>query len=322
MGSTKHHFVPQMHLRQFSANSKGEILVYDKRWQGDPRPKQPSGQCYREHLYSLSSDDGSRSSAIEDEHYSKIDSAAAMCLRRHPQSLNQHRETLSTYLASLILRNPHQIDGLQKNSEPLMTEMYNRMWTDPEFRQRVRNRVSTDEEFESMMNAYAPGNARVQLSGEAAMLYNFGTIASVAASVSNCDWTILVAPRGMEYIISDVPTFTCDPSSPETSIAGLGNPGNETTLPLTPGKCLLIRPGKPGGYRIRTATEVAVREINRRSAYSATARFFASRKSSELTLLAEEFPPRPSVQKAFKHENCVVIPNLVDNSHFSPVWPK
>lgn len=322
MGSAKHHFVPQMHLRQFSATRKGEILVYDKRWQGEPRPKQPSGQCYREHLYRLTSDDESRSSAIEDKYYSKIDSAAAICLGKHAQDLNQHRETLSTYLASLILRNPHHIDGFQKNSEPLMTEMYNRMWADPEFRQRVRNRLSTDEEFESMMNAYAPGNARVQLSGEAAMLHSFGTIASVAASVSKCDWTILIAPRGMDYIISDVPVFTCNPSSPETSIVGIGNPGNETTLPLAPGKCLLIRSGKPGGFRIRTATEVAVREINRRSAYSAIERFFAARQSSELTLLAEEFPPRPSVQTAFKHENCVVIPNLVDNSHFSTLWPR
>lgn len=322
MASVKHHFVPQMHLRLFTTNTRGEILVYDKRPQAAPRPKQPSGQGYRDDLYTVSMKDGTRSSAIEDDHYSKIDSEAAICIDRHPRELNKHRASLSTYLASLILRNPRQIEEFQKNSEPLMTEKYRRMWSNPEFRQRVRKRVSSDAEFDAMMEAFAPDKATAQLSSEAAMIFNFGTISTIAEHISNNDWTILLAPEGSEYILSDVPAFTCDPNSTETSIAGLGNPGNETTLPLTPSKCLLIRPGKPRGYRVRAASQATVREINRRSAYSAVKCFFASRQSPELMLLVNEFPPRPSEQTAFKLGNCVVMPNLVDNSLFSPVWPQ
>lgn len=260
------------------------------------------------------------STAVEDNHYSKIDDSAAHCIAQHPSRINEHRDTLSTYLASLIMRNPRQIDYLETNSEQLMTEMFYRICNNPEFRQRVRARVSSDEEFESMMAAFAPGKATAKLTREAAMIINFGTIPSVAETISNCDWTLLLAKRDSQFVLSDVPVFTCDPSSSEISPAGLGNPGNETTLPLTPKMCLLIRPGIHRGYRVRAATDGVIREINRRSAYSAVERFFASRTFPELMTLLKEFPPRPSEHTAFKQGNCFVMPNLVDNAPFSPVW--
>ena len=322
MASTKHHFVPEMHLRQFTANNRGEILVFDKRWQAKPSLKQPSGQGYKKHLYSIKTKDGAYTSAIEDDHFSKIDNAASLCLNGNDSKLKQSRTTLSNYIASLIIRNPRQIDSMHTNSEPLMTEVLNRMQSNPEFRQRVRARVSSDEEFNSMMETIAPGKATAKLTNEAVMILNFGAMFSIAKHIEDCDWTLLLAPRGSQFILSDVPVFTCDPNSKKISIAGLGNPGNETILPLTPNKCLLIRPGKHIGFRVRGASQATVREINRRSAYTSVERFFASQQCSELMMLVKEFPPRPAEQTAFKHEEYVIMPNLVDNHLFSPIWPE
>lgn len=309
-----------MHQRQFAANKRGEIFVYDKRWQAEPTLKQPRGQGYEKHLYSILMNDGVRSSAIEDDHFSKIDNSASLCLDLNPLEGSQHRTTLATYLASLIMRNPRLIDGLHINSEPLMTEDLQRMLSNPEFRQRLRKRVSSDEEFESMMAAFAPGKATAKLTREASMLFNFGAMPSVAECVACCNWTLLLS-RETRFILSDVPVFTCDPNRVDRSVAGVGIHGNETTLPLTPHKCLLIRPGKPGGFRVRRASPETVREINRRSAYASVERFFASRPDEQLKMLVNEFPPRPAEQTAFMHEGLVIMPNLVDNHFFSPIWP-
>lgn len=314
-----------MHQRQFAANKKGEVFVYDKRWQSDPRLKQPRGQGYERHLYSILRHDGVRSSEIEDEHFSKIDHAASSCLDLNPHDGFKHKPVLAAYAASLILRNPRLIDCLQLNSEPLMTEMLLRMRSDPEFRRRMRSRASSDEEFESMMAAIAPGKVSATLTREASMLFNFGVLPSITAKIETYDWVLLLAPSDSHFVLPDVPVFTCDPHSLNRSPAGIGNYRNETTLPLTPRKCLLFRPtdeSKPGGFRVRGASSDHVMEINRRSAYASMDRFFASRPDELLKKLAGEFPPRPAEQTTVSLENMIMMPNLVDNNFFSPVWPE
>ncbi len=325
MESATHHFVPIMHQRKFTANKRGEIFVYDKRWQADPRLKQPRGQGFEKHLYSISMKDGVRSSAIEDEHFSRIDHAASSCLNLNPLERFKHKEILALYAASLIIRNPRLIDSMKMNSQPIMTETLERMRSDPEFRQRVRKHVSSDEEFEAMMAAIAPGKAFARLTREASMLFNFGAMPSVAEGIAQCDWILMLASRETRFILPDVPVFSCDPYSLERSVAGTGRSGNETTLPLTPQKCLLIRPtiaGKTGGFRVRPASPEVVWEINRRSAYASIDRFFASHPEVQLKKLAGEFPPRPAEQTSFSCEEVVFIPNLVDNRYFSPIWPE
>lgn len=324
MESVDHHFVPIMHQRQFAANKKGEVFVYDKRWQSDPRLKQPRGQGYEKHLYSILRHDGVRSSEVEDEHFKKIDNAAASCLDLNPRDGHKHKPVLAVYAASLVLRNPRLIDSMRLNSEPLMTEMLLRMRSDPEFRRRIRARVSSDEEFEAMMSAIAPGKVSATLTREASMLFNFGVLPSITANIETCEWILMLAPRESHFVLPDVPVFTCDPHSSNRSPAGLGNYRNETSLPLTPHKCLLLRPtdcSKPGGFRVRRASSEVVREINRRSAYASMDRFFASRPDELLKKLAGEFPPRPAEQTAISSEDMVIMPNLVDNNFFSPVWP-
>jgi len=313
-----------MHQRQFAANRKGEVFVYDKRWQTDPRPKQPRGQGYERHLYSILRHDGVRSSEIEDQHFKKIDSAASTCLDLNPRDGFKHWPVLAEYAASLILRNPRSIDCMQLNSEPLMTEMLLRMRSDLEFRRRIESRASSDEEFEAMMAAIAPGKVSVKLTREASMLFNFGALTSVTETIATCEWVLMLAPRDSHFVLPDVPVFTCDPHSSNRSSAGLGSYRNETMLPLTPHKCLVIRPpdeGKPGGFRVRGASSEDVREINRRSAYASMDRFFSSRPDEQLRKLSGEFPPRPAEQTFISSGDVTVITNLVDNNFFAPVWP-
>lgn len=203
-----------------------------------------------------------------------------------------------------------------------MTQQLSRMFSNFDCLQRIGKLLASDDELKEMSVIVAAGKATMRLTRGASMLVNFGAMPSIGDCIAGCDWILLLAPRESRFTLSDVPVFTCDPYSSERSRAGVGLDRNETTLPLTPQKCLLLRPGRSSGFRVRRASAETVLEINRQSAYASVERIFVSRPDEQLKALVSEFPPRLAEQSASTHEGITTISNLVNNQNFRPIWPE
>jgi len=321
MPSTKHHYVPQSHLRRFAANAAGEMFVYRKGARKNPFLKQPKGQGFGRDLYSVKTPDGGHDSGIEDSYLARIDDFGAKACSRLPAGdLEADAAAFALYLASLTLRNPQAIEVTGKIGDALGAEVYRRLYfNDAEFRKNLRASVESDEEFERMMEACHPDHTKITANRKIAMLQQMDLHERVAVGFLDGSLSVMVAEGDHEFILSDDPVFACIPTMDGVAPVGLGVPGVEVTMPISPKLCLMAVPSGTSEIRRIGADERTVSEVNLRSAFSARERFFAASSRPELLKLVERFPERSRPVTIEKVPNIFAFWCPLDHSLFSPI---
>jgi hypothetical protein len=120
----------------------------------------------------------------------------------------------------------------------------------------------------------------------------------IAPMLYRMPWTIVEAPTGIEFIISDSPIVKVrtDPKIPPLFSVGWLSPSAESTFPLNPNICLVIRPdGKEG--RI-SGEEEWCHDVNRRTLSQAQRFVVSSHRNSRLDeLVAAEVIRRTQGKK-------------------------
>lgn len=317
MASSRHHFIPQSHLRRF-CSSQEAIQVYDKR-ANSPRAKSPKSEAFEWDLYSYKLDDGSLTSKIEDDFLQRIDDVGAKqitAILRAARPLSRYE--LALYVASLHLRNPWEIDVQQATGSVLMQETYERVLKDESFLARLRQSGETEEESAQILEGAKI--AKVRLSREFIMSIHMNLHPKVTNVVAARDWVLLLAGGTQEFILSDCPVVVCNPYSERKSAAAVGMPDAEVILPLNPHACLLMA-DSGGRFCTKYVSDEIVSEVNLRSLWSARRRFYSSNAFAR-EWLKVSFPIREVCPVTYKIGNVTHMRREADNHHFDPIYDR
>jgi hypothetical protein len=318
-----HHYVPQMHLRRFALPGfPGKVVVYDKLWK-TTKNRAPKGQACERDLYTLNSGVSQETTIIEDEFLKRIDNDAARALDhlRAGTLDDPVRKSVSLYVSSLIMRNPKLIEQQRQHMSRVDTEIYRRMYLyDREFKDSLRQRFASQEEFEECWNAAAPGHVTIAHNREDTVLRAAELTEAIANHIFALPWILLECGGDEAFILADQPVFTCRPGLRTRSPVGLLTPGQETILPLSSRACLLIHTASRLVYEQRRATGWQAAEINQRSAYASRKRFFASAHRQHWVELMDRFPEWDGKIDFLQAPNFDLSIQAVDNSLFRPLF--
>ena len=322
--SHDNHYVPQMHLKRFAMpESPRKVVVYDKEWKTVEGNKSLKGQAYERDLYTMNPGEPDENTIIEDGILKQIDNDASVALDKlHGGNLdNRGRTTLAFYISSLIMRNPKFIEKRRQDLSREGVEIYRRMYLyDQEFKNSLRQEFSTDEEFQEAWKAGAPEHVTITGNKTAAMAISVQIIEKIAEEIFKLSWTILVASGDVRFIIADDPVFCCNPVAKSRSPVGLLTRGAETILPISSDACLVITATGSDAYRLQAAESWQANEINTRSAYVATRRFFGSAINADWSKLKERFEKWNGKVDFFQAPNLDVSIQAVDNDLFRPLF--
>ena len=313
-----------MHLKRFAMpGSPRKIVVYDKEWKTEAGNKSLKGQAYERDLYTLNPGEPDENTIIEDGIFKQIDNDASVVLDnllgRIPDS--QGRKTLAFYISSLIMRNPKFIEKRRQDLSREGVEIYRRMYLyDPEFKNSLRQKFSTDEEFQEAWKAGAPEHVTITGNKTAAMSISVHVIEEIAEAVFKLPWMILSSSGDDRFIIADDPVFCCNPTAKARSPVGLLTRGAETILPISSDACLVITASELDADRLQAAASWQVNEINTRSAYAATRRFFGSAINLDWSKLMERFEKWNGKVDFIQAPNLDVSIQAVDNDLFRPLF--
>lgn len=322
--SHDNHYVPQMHLKRFAMpGSPRKIVVYDKEWKTEEGSKSLKGQAYERDLYTLNPGEPDENTVIEDGMLKRIDNDASVALDNLLGGIldSRGRTTLAFYISSLIMRNPKFIEKRCQDMSREGVEIYRRMYLfDQEFKNSLRQKFATDEEFQEAWKASAPEHVTITGNKTAAMVISVHIIEKIAEVIFKLPWTILSALSDDHFIIADDPVFCCNPIAKARSPVGLLTREAETILPISSDACLVITAAGSDAYRLQAAASWQVNEINTRSAYAATRRFFGSAINADWSKLMELFEKWDGKVDFIQAPNLDVSIQAVDNDLFRPLF--
>lgn len=322
--SHDNHYVPQMHLKRFAMpESPRKVVVYDKEWKTVEGNKGVKGQAYERDLYTLNPGKSDENTVIEDEIFKQIDNNASVTLDNLLCGTldNGGRATLAFYISSLILRNPKFIEKRRQDLSREGVEIYCRRYLyDPDFKNSLRREFTTDEEFQEAWKAGAPEHVTITGSKQASMTISVQNIEEIAEALFKLPWTVLSASGADRFIIADDPVFCCNPMARARTPVGFLNRDAETILPISSDVCLVINATGLDAYRLQKVASWQVKEINTRSAYAATRRFFGLALSKDWRKLMERFSKWDEKVDFFQAPNLDVSIQAVDNDLFRPLF--
>jgi hypothetical protein len=280
MGNAKlHHYVPQLLLRQFSANPKvrnPSLLKLDLKT-GRTSATTVKGEAAISHYNRPEEGSGIPPGAIE-ETLSQVESAAAEPLRKLAEG--QHLtvpEQLNVALLAFLQRRrtplgrAQSVHTLETGAKLLEMERL----ADPHSVQEAFTQGGehiTLEEAEArgheVIRQLEGGELKVVPSLNAVLGTMFIGVENIPLLITQrMTWTVLHAQTS-NFVISDHPVSLHDPEAgPRRGAGWLSSPKVEVTVPLDKHACLLLTPGPPGIEHIQVASEIVL-EANLRT-YSA-----------------------------------------------------
>ena len=185
----------------------------------------------------------------------------------------QERVDFSTFLMAQQMRTPRGREWLRFGQNQatkfwLLKQIYeNRDLTKKHLREDLGRDPTEDEIDESIHEMAEPlerGELTVSISSDQEILGMFVPAPDVIPLIGEMNWTLLEAPGGQSFILSDDPLVRLDLLNPDGPAGWRSSPTVEATKPLDPQYCLRLRqPPLAQSTHVITAEEVL--DINLRT---------------------------------------------------------
>ncbi len=248
----RHHYVPQLHLRQFAADqTRRFIFEHDKRT-GLTRQRAIRQVAAQMDLYTVADAGGTPTDELE-QAFGPLEAAAAPVLRRlagvapgRLDTTDEEHVRLGAYVALQYSRLPDQLDQMREMAEYLESAQLDILYATPEhYRDFHRHRGSTasDEELEAErvagLEALRSGAWRVPGGREAALSSIAVGVQAIGPVVASMYWTVLVRSRPPWFVLGDTPVTLYNARATRHQPPGFATAGTEVHMPLSPTHALL-----------------------------------------------------------------------------------
>jgi hypothetical protein len=273
----RHHYVPEFLLRRFSTNPADEhppIYRLDIKT-GAILPLSTINCAVVQHYNRLSKKSGlpgGFAEAMLAHAEAKAVPLVEKLLRGEMLNLEE-RVDFSVFLMAQQMRTPrgrewYRFTYEQTATQWLHKEIYqNRDVTKQHLREDLGREPTEDEIDESirqMAESLESGELILSASSDQEILGMFVPAPYLIPLIGEMNWTLLEAPSGQSFIISDDPLVRLDPLNPDGPAGWRSSSTVEATMPLDPHYCLRLRqPPLAQSSQVITADEVL--DINLRT---------------------------------------------------------
>jgi Protein of unknown function (DUF4238) len=301
----RHHFVPAFSLANFAEpRTRKGFLFQLETATGKPQKTTPNSTAFERDLYTSETKEGRE--LVVEAFLSVVEKHAAPALRRlieRPlEGSAEDRQTISYFLAFQYNRTPVALEHSMATSRAMMEMFFGVKVSDPEgFRETYRAAIeapATDEEIERfrkrMIEQLESGAINFDNPKAQAFQMMLGTADDVARSIFGMEWLLLKAADG-EFVSADRPLAMHDPTPkfPWSGHAWLSSPNAETSYPISPRHCLLVRPGS-ASISVRSIPIQGIREMNLRT-YGWAARYIYGRTQKVVTDVRRDAKQHPEL---------------------------
>lgn len=273
----RHHYVPEFLLRRFSTNPTDEHPpIYRLEVKTGALTKLSTNNCaVIQHYNRLSAATGLHVGFVE-ALLSFIEGKTAPLVKKllHGDILSlPERVDFSTFLMAQQLRTPRGREWLRFGQDQaakywLLKQVYeNREVTTEHLREELGRDPSEDEINASIRQLAEPlERDELFVSGglDLEILGMFTPAPELVPVIGEMNWTVLEAPVGHSFILSDDPLVRLDPLNPDGPAAWRSSPTVEATMPLDPRFCLRLRQPPPAQNSRSIPAEVVL-DINLRT---------------------------------------------------------
>jgi hypothetical protein len=273
----RHKYVPEFLLRRFSTNPADEHpQIYRLDIKTGAIAKLSTSNCAVIQHYNRLSTTSGLPAGFAEAMLSYTEGQAVPLVEKliHGEMLNlQERVDFSTFLMAQQMRTPRGREWLRFGQDQaakfwLLKQIYeDRDFTREHLREDLGREPTEDEINESIRETAEPlerGELTVSVSSDQEILGMFMPAPDLIPLIGEMNWTLLKAPGGQSFILSDDPLVRLDQLNPDGPAGWRSSPTVEATMPLDPQYCLRLRQPPPTqSTHIITAEEVL--DINLRT---------------------------------------------------------
>lgn len=283
----RHHYVPEFLLRRFSTNPADEhppIYRLDVKT-GTILSLSTINCAVIQHYNRLSEASGLHRGFAE-AMLARVEAQAMPLIEKllHGEILDlQERVDFSTFLMAQQMRTPRgrawrRFMHEQAATLWLQKEIYQKRDVAKEHLREDLGREPTEDEIDKSIRQMAEpleqGELAVGINSDQEILGMFVSAPEMVPLIGDMNWTLLEAPSGHSFILSDDPLVRLDPLNPGSPTGWRSSPTMEATMPLDPHYCLRLRqPPLAQSKRVVTADEVL--DINLRTYAAAREALFS-----------------------------------------------
>jgi Protein of unknown function (DUF4238) len=284
----RHHYVPEFLLRRFSTNPADEHpLIYRHDVRTGAITKLSTSNCAVIQHYNRLSATSGLPAGFAEAMLSYTESHAAPLIEKllHGGMLNlQERVEFSTFLMAQQMRTPRGREWLRFGQDQaakywVLKQIYeNRDLTKERLREDLGREPTDDEIDESilqMAETFERDELMVNVSSDQEILGMFMPAPDLIPLIGEMNWTLLEAPVGQSFILSDDPLVRLDTLNPDGPAGWRSSSTVEATMPLDPHYCLRLRQQPPLAQSAHVITADEVLDINLRTYASALDAIFS-----------------------------------------------
>lgn len=277
----RHHLVPRFLLQRFvrQTSERPRIMQLDVTC-GKPQAVDPAAAASRMRFYRVTDDDGTTHQRVE-YFLALVESHAAEAIGRlleRPAGLSPaDRATLSVFFGLLESRTSAALANMARIADTLLKYLMASAIAEPtDFAELCRAHLgeadaeTIEDHRRRLIGLLRQGKLRLANPHEVAIGLMLDSMVNSAQYIYQLDWCLLQSDEGA-FVTSDRALAMHDPTPPYpwSGHGVLSSPSAETTIPLDPGRCLLLTPPQ----RPMTSTAVSrqgcdagrVAEINLRT---------------------------------------------------------
>lgn len=279
MLAKRHHAVPRFYLKRFAAED-GLVWLHDLQTRSAARVS-PTDAIVEKYLYAPEVGENPKDDAFEQFLAQNVDAPAAPAIARlsEGQAISpEDRERIAIFLAFQEFRVPRMRDTITKFVGEIGQRVLDLSVNHPEVMQRHFREMGqpiSDDDLGKLIRSVKTGRIKVE-GTKAAWLGVADSASEIAAILTGMPWTVLEAPKGVEFLTSDSPVVKVltDRTVPRFLAGGWLSPSAESTFALDATHMLAIRlDGTEGRFGVR---RVWCKNVNMRLVSQAR-RFVVSR---------------------------------------------
>ena len=337
----RHHLVPRFLLANFAQTVGGQerLLQLDVHT-GSNVWAAPAGAASRSRFYRLTDDDGTTHQRVE--HYlARVETHAATAIRHlcaDPATLPAaDRATIAMFLALLEGRTIAGLEQFSNFADLTLQTMQASHCADPvAFEDTYRQAIgpASPEQVErariEMLAALAENRVKLANPKEVALDLLLQHSVTSSQYIYQLQWHLLEAVDG-RFITSDrgLAMYDPTPAFPWSGHAIMSSPNAQTTIPLGPTQCLLLRPPGPvltPGLPVHRIDARRVMEINLRTYGFASDYIFADTQQTATNVHREAKARPKAVERPRRSHQVMLIEaeagdDRLANEHEKRGWP-